>query len=122
MRAVLVLFLVLLTAACGGQQSFVDGVRVNNPTRYSVDVAASGTDSANQWLGLGRVPPDSERTFDRIVDQGPQWTFRFSYLDQQVVKEVGREQVVGDAAIEVPESLAQRLRDAGIAPRQQPSP
>ncbi|HEV3402359.1 MAG TPA: hypothetical protein VG078_11110 [Acidimicrobiales bacterium] len=96
---------------------FVSELTVTNPLVYkiNVEVKAPGREG---WSLLGTIPRETTKTLEQIVDQGPQWLFRFSYGG-----EVGGEIAISrtelrakDWRVTVPLEVGDRLRQAGVQP------
>jgi hypothetical protein len=107
--------LMVLLSACDGV-TYVDRVTVVNETDYAADVAVQGDDGS--WLGLGRVSADEMDEFEEVIDQGPLWTFRFSYgkyppVELEISKDDLRE---AGWQVEVPDELEEKLRAEGVSP------
>lgn len=88
---------------------------VENPTRYPVHVEVRPAEGGGR-LGLGTVLPGASKTFPRVIDQGERWLFEYSYggVDSPPVEVSGEELTNG--TVVVPDSFAEQLGDAGLAP------
>jgi hypothetical protein len=88
---------------------------VSNPLSWRAEVAVRPSDSSG-WTGLGAVAREGELEFLQLPDQGRDWIVRYSYAGQSEEVAVSRDQLEADGwVVEVPASLGQRLRDAGVA-------
>jgi len=119
--AVAAVVAVMAVMAVGGSRMsrgprFIPAITVVNPTPYSlqVDVQAPGERS---HLGLGGIRLESTREFLEVMDQGPQWVFLFSYAGHEGGQlTASRDQLQRDGwRVTVPDQVAERFRDAGLA-------
>ena len=71
---------VIAVALLPGMQlpTFVRRVTVTNATSYGIDVQVTNP-QRDGWIDLGGYPPLTTRAVDQVVDQGPNWVFRFTY-------------------------------------------
>jgi hypothetical protein len=97
--------------------SFVDRVTIDNPTPYhlEVDVIGAGRSVA---VAVGALGPEQTKDFRGVIDQGREWTFRFSSgpTDGGEVR-IARARLVGDRwRVTVPPDVADRLRAGGVPP------
>jgi hypothetical protein len=115
LRAVIVLMVLSSFAACE-EPTFVERVVVVNETDYPVNVAVRGGEGG--WLGLTTAPPDQDSEVGKVIDQGPSWTFRFSYGSRSPVDVTVSKQELIDADwhVRVPVELEERLESEGVAP------
>jgi len=92
-------------------------VTIDNPTLYTVNVEVSGT-GAGDWLDLGAVDREASTTIEEVADQGPQWTFRFSYgwAAAGEVSVARADLAAAGWRLTIPETVGQRLHDAGLSP------
>lgn len=76
-----VLAAIILLAPLLRMPTRVSALTFDNPTPYDVTVESSqgGRDG---WTPVGTVRAGSSATFDRVLDQGPRWVFRFSSQGQ----------------------------------------
>ena len=56
--------------------SHVAEIGFDNPTAYDITVEAS--DDGADWTPVGTVKAGESIAFERVYDQGDEWTFRFS--------------------------------------------
>ncbi len=107
---------VWMLAAAVRSPSFVDKVVVANPTGFDVDIRVSGHGSGEMVLGI--VPAETTKEFPSVVDQGQEWTFRFSYAGTSAGDlVVERSKLEADGwKIEVPLDVGRRLSAQGYAP------
>lgn len=72
----------LLLAPLLRMPAHVGALTFDNPTGYDITIESSqGGDDG--WTPVGTVRAGSSATFDRVVDQGGRWAFRFSSQGQQ---------------------------------------
>jgi hypothetical protein len=105
----------MLLTACNGV-SFVERVLLVNETEYSANIDVRG--EGGGWLSLSTVSANETREVGDVIDQGPTWTFRFSYGSHDPVEvTVGKQELI-DAGwrVEVPEELEENLRAEGVPP------
>ena len=109
--------LLLVVRLTGGEPSFVSEVTVDNPLVYKVNVQVRPGDG-DGWSGLGTVRRETSKTVEEVVDQGPTWTFRFTYGGQLGGEmTVSRSELRADGwRILVPPDVGDRLRQAGLRP------
>lgn len=117
-RDLRVVWLALAAAfACSGPVPTVERVIIVNPTAYdvNVDVRAKGRPG---WSMLGEARHDAETPFHEVVDQGTTWVVRFSYggIDGGEITLPRRRMAGNRWRIEIPEEVAERLAEHGIAP------
>ena len=95
----------------------VPRVTIDNPTLYAVNVEVSGS-GTGAWLDLGAVEREGSTTVEQVTDQGPQWTFRFSYggVDAGEVTVARAALAHAGWRLAIPETVGQRLHDAGLSP------
>lgn len=55
---------------------FVDAVTVSNATVYDVRIEVAG--GGTGWTAIGTARRAGASTFERVIDQGEAWVFRFS--------------------------------------------
>lgn len=115
--ALAALVAVLLTSGLTADPATVDRVTVVNPYPYqlAIDVAGAGERST---MAVGTVERERRAVFERVVDQGDVWVFRFSYAGA-VAGEVTVERDElrrANWTIETPAGTEARLRGAGLAP------
>lgn len=97
--------------------SFVKRVAVVNPTPYHLEVEVIGSNRTNS-VTLGAIGREQTRTFEEILDQGHEWTFRFTsgYSDGGETKISRKDLAAAHWKITVPEAVAERLSLAGVPP------
>jgi hypothetical protein len=102
-------------AACD-EPTFVEGVVLVNETDYPANVDVRGADDG--WLGLATVPAQETLEIGDVIDQGPSWTFRFSYGNREPVDVTMTKQELIDAGwqVRVPVELEELLRSEGVPP------
>jgi hypothetical protein len=108
----------LALGSCG-DPSYVERITVVN--RHQYDVVAEVGDGASGFLNLGGVGREDEKTIEGVIDFGERWVFRFRYpyddaVDPIDVSITRAELEQAGWRIEVPASLAQRLREKGEQP------
>jgi hypothetical protein len=92
----------------------VDRITIRNPHPWVAHVTVAGA-TADQRLPIGTVPREAERSYKGIVDQGDTWIVTFAYAGQSVDVAVARDDLArADWTVEVPDDLAQRLRQADV--------
>lgn len=77
MAGAAVLLLVLAVFPLLRGPDFVPHLMLVNPTSYQVNVEATGANDGG-WLDLGTVPREREVALQGVVNQGQDWTFRFT--------------------------------------------
>jgi hypothetical protein len=97
-------------------ESPVARLTIDNPTVYQVNVEVSG--DGGGWLDLGAVDRQGSKTAEEVTDQGARWVFRFSYggVDAGEVAVARTDLAAAGWHVTVPDTVGQRLRDAGLAP------
>jgi hypothetical protein len=97
--------------------AFVDEVVVTNPTDFDIDIRVSGRGSGEMVLGI--VPADTTEEFRSVVDQGDEWTFRFSYAGASAGDLVVARSTLqaDDWRVEVPPEVGDSLKLEGYEPR-----
>lgn len=95
----------------------VERITIDNPHEWSAAVEASDA-SRQGWVGIGTVGKNAAHGFEKVLDQGHTWTFRFSYAGFD-----GGELAVSRADLQrngwkiaVPDEFATRMRAAGLGP------
>ena len=113
--AVLAAAALLLPVACDGV-TFVERVVFVNETDYPASVDVRG--ESGGWLDLTTVSAHETREVEEVIDQGPSWTFRFTYGSHDPVEvTIGRHELIdGGWRVEVPEELEENLRAQGVPP------
>lgn len=98
-------------------ESPVARVTIENPTVYTVNVEVSGHGDGD-WLDLGAIGREGAKTVEQVTDQGDRWTFRFSYggVDGGQVTLARADLAAAGWRLTVPETVGQRLHDAGLSP------
>ncbi len=112
--AAAILLMALLLSATRGP-SYVAVLTVVNPHQWDVGVEVTGA-QRDGWLGMGTVDRTASRGFERVIDQGEQWAFRFSYagVDGGELVVPRRELEASGWKVTVPEQFAERMRAAGV--------
>jgi hypothetical protein len=115
LRAALVLVALSSLTACD-EPTFVERLVVVNETDYHANVDVRGMEGG--WLGLTKVPANQDREVGDVIDQGPSWTFRFSYGSRAPVDVTMSKQELIEAGwqVEVPAELEDRLQAEGVPP------
>lgn len=92
-------------------------VTIENPTVYSVNVEVSAGGRGG-WLDLGAVDREGAKTVEQVTDQGPRWTFRFSYggVGAGDLTVPRTDLAAAGWRLTIPETVGQRLHDAGLSP------
>jgi hypothetical protein len=93
--------------------AFVERVTIANPTRYDVNVDVAASDGRR--LDLGYVEAGGSLAVRGVIDQGDDWTFRFSYGRTAAgTVRVDRARLErGDWTVEIPPRVEQRLDATG---------
>jgi len=109
------LFLVAV-AMMTDRPSFVSELTVVNPAVYKLNVDVSG--DGHGRLDLGAVRRETTSTYERVIDQGDTWVFRFSYGGVTGGEiSVPRARLEADGwRVTVPGDIGERLRLAGLRP------
>ena len=97
--------------------SFVEKVSFVNRGPYDLHVEVSD-DGQDRWMGVTTADAASTTVALEVIDQGPIWVFRFSAQGrdggQLRISRADLEQA--DWTMEIPDSIAERLRRAGAPP------
>lgn len=110
----LVVGLTWVVAGCSGVR-FVDKVEIANDTSYRASVDVRGRTGG--WLALTTVRAGETDVVEDVIDQGDQWTFRFSYAGISVETMTSRAALAdSDWRVEVPDELEESLQDEGVPP------
>jgi hypothetical protein len=115
-RIALAVLLALGGVSCGAP-SFVERITIVNPNEY--DVLAEVSDGSSGWLHLGTtIERESEEMIEQVADMGERWVFRFRFRDLEQEQVTLSRAALSSAGwrVEVPESLAERLRTRGEPP------
>jgi hypothetical protein len=92
----------------------VDRLTVDNPHRWMVTVDVSDAD-ADSWVGVGTVERERDQTFDSILDQGAEWTIRFTYAGVHVDLQTTDTRLERQGwRVTVPDRLADELSAADV--------
>lgn len=92
----------------------VDRLTVDNPHPWAINLDVTDADGS-RWLGVGTVEREQEQTFPSVLDQGDEWTIRFSYSGVHVdVSMTGFQLEQRGWHVTVPDELAGQLRAAGV--------
>lgn len=115
-RLILAGVVVLMLVTACDEVAYLDGIVLVNETEYAANVDVRG-DGGN-WLGLGTVSANETREIDEVIDQGAEWTFRFSYATYEPVElTLGRDELMGSGwRVEVPVEFEESLRAEGVSP------
>jgi hypothetical protein len=109
-------WIALILAGCMSMPDHVAEITVTNSTDHAAMVEVAD-DDRDSWLGLGRIPPGEEHTFEEVIDFGEQWRFRFVHPEHSEEITVSREQLVdNDWRVEVPARYGERLDELGVEP------
>ncbi|MGZ4695737.1 MAG: hypothetical protein ACXWA3_19095 [Acidimicrobiales bacterium] len=86
-----------------------------NPSDYAVTIEASGP-GTNGWVTIGIISPRTTTVSREVVDQGPDWSLRFTSQGQDFDGyEVSRDQLASDGwHYTVPSEISGQLADAGV--------
>jgi hypothetical protein len=96
-------------------------LHLTNSTDYRIAVRASD-EHGHDWVPLGSVPPGRDLVLGSVFDQGDTWTFQFRgqgreggelQLDRLTLAEA-------DWNVEIPEYVADHLRDQGAPAHSDP--
>ena len=93
--------------------SQVAEIGFDNPTAYDITVEAS--DDGVGWTPVGTVKAGESISFERVYDQGDEWTFRFSSQGRDA-GEVARTRAqleVDDWQVAIPASVGATLAADG---------
>lgn len=93
----------------------VPPVSLENSSDYSVTVEASGP-GTNGWVTIGIIPARSTTVSREVVDQGSDWSLRFTSQGQGFDGyEVSRSQLASDGwHYTVPSEISGQLAEAGV--------
>ncbi|MGH2709876.1 MAG: hypothetical protein ACRDH9_01550 [Actinomycetota bacterium] len=107
----------LLMASCSEAPAEVGSITLINETGYELDVHVSDG-AGTSALPLGVLEARSERSVERVNDQGDTWTFRFIHWGDTIAElTLDREELEGnDWTVEVPEEVEQELQTLGRPP------
>lgn len=94
--------------------SFVEELRVDNPTKYDITVEVTGAERSG-WLGVGVAGRETTSTFKAIIDQGDVWIFRFVAQGEEGGElRLTRQELEGDQwRMRIPESVSDQLQGKG---------
>ena len=103
-------------ASCSMSET-IDRLTIVNRTPFDVDVRVSDT-KKDSWLILGRAAHESSTVNELVTDMGETWVFQFSYGGRSVGElSVERDELRRSRwRVEVPSSVADRLRQLGFEP------
>ena len=108
--------LVFVGASCA-EEDAVDRVTIVNRTPFDVEVELSDA-KKESWLILGQAGHESSTVNEMVTDMGPTWVFRFHYGGRDVGEvTIARDELRGARwRLEVPSSVAERMRKLGFEP------
>lgn len=94
----------------------IETLTAENQTEFPLEVEVSGDEES--WLGVGVVDAGATREFERVIDQGAVWVFRFSGQGQTSSSHrfSRQEMVAGDWTLVIPRSVGEELRASGVEP------
>jgi hypothetical protein len=97
--------------------TFVERVSVVNPTPYNLNVELTAPGQRGS-LDLGTAARESTMDAQQVFDAGARWVVRFSYAGTPAgeVDVLRRDLEAGGWQVEVPSTVADRLRADGFAP------
>lgn len=97
--------------------SFVDRITVTNPTVYDIGIDVTDNDD-ELWMAVGTARRVATSTFERVIDQGEVWIFRFSAQGRDGGSlRVSRQQLEGDGwRLAIPEEVGRTLAERGAPP------
>jgi len=94
---------------------FVPHLTLINPTAYQVNIDITGAGEKG-WLDLGTVPREREVALQGVVDQGRDWTFRFTsggvYAGEMTLSRADLERE--HWRVNVPAGITVPLQEAGL--------
>jgi hypothetical protein len=102
--------------SCSSSGGTVAQLTITNPTSYDLEIRATNAKHAD-WVLLGRVQRGETSTEEQVDDLGKVWIFRFDYPGPVFGGElrVSRDELVRSSwKLQVPKTVDQRLRSAGI--------
>lgn len=104
----------LIVASCSGPPPTVETITVANSTGYDLDVQVTGRDR-NGWLPMAIAEARSERTTEKVSDQGDVWIFRFLHWGDPLGElSLTRAELERNGwRVEVPAEVEERLRELG---------
>lgn len=93
----------------------IDGLHVVNPTDYDISISAGAPGHTSRTL-LGSVDAQDDATFERVLDQGDDWVFRFRSQGHDAGRlERTRAQLEdADWQLEIPASVGEQLQADGV--------
>ena len=114
-KVLLVIVGSMLVAGACSEESFVEEVSFSNPTDYPATIEVSDASGRN-WLPLGTVRPGQEKTIRSVIDQGPEWLFRFTYggEHEQEVAIPRADLEESDWSFEIPQTFEDTLREKDV--------
>jgi hypothetical protein len=89
--------------------SFVERIKLVNPTAYAVDVDVTGADR-HGWLQLGEADQHTTTVFEAVLDQGSAWTIRLANGAGGEIHFTRDELVRAGWRVEIPTAMDARLR------------
>ena len=93
----------------------VEQLTIDNPHPWTASVDLVGRDGEETRLGLGAVDRGTDQTFRDVLDQGDEWTLRFTHAGQQVDVTVSRADLeTAGWKVAVPDDFAGALEAAGV--------
>lgn len=103
-----------LLASCSGPPPTVERITIANPTGYDLDLQVSDPDREG-WLPAGIAEAGAQQISEEVIDQGEIWVFRFLHWGDPVGElEITRSELERNGwRLEVPEEVAERLRQMG---------
>jgi hypothetical protein len=112
--AVVAVFGLIVVSRVVPDPAVVERVTIRNDTEFDLDVDAAASDH-DGWTPVGIALAGSDRAFEQVIDHGDQWVFRFrgQGRDGGEVPVTRSELAANDWVLEVPASVADRIRATG---------
>lgn len=95
----------------------VPRITFDNPTPYALDVEVSPGPGAG-WTSAGSVRQQSSAEVQEVIDQGPEWIFRFDSQGESggELRLSRAELAASDWHVAIPAEVGRRLAEAGAPP------
>ncbi|MEY2478429.1 MAG: hypothetical protein QOG87_3744 [Actinomycetota bacterium] len=109
--------LAVAAAGLAREPAFVDRVDIVNRSPYALSVDVRG-EGGGGWVPLGYADQEASTAVREVLDQGGQWTFRFSAQGRAGGQfTVSRTDLGANRwHVDVPDAVGDRLRRAGAPP------